>query len=60
MVYWINRLPCKPGVAGSISDFTSLLDENLSHGRSPYDLSCWWDVKHKHNNDNKPWYIIKA
>ena len=17
---------------------------------SPYDLSCWWDVKHKHNN----------
>ena len=19
---------------------------------SPYDLSCWWDVKHKHNNNN--------
>ena len=18
---------------------------------SPYDLSCWWDVKHKHNNN---------
>ena len=17
---------------------------------SPYDLSCWWDIKHKHNN----------
>ena len=22
-----NRLPCKPGVTGSIPDFTSLLDE---------------------------------
>ena len=18
--------------------------------QSPYDLSCWWDVKHQHNN----------
>ena len=28
--------------------FTSLSDETLSHGPSPYDLSCWWDVKRKH------------
>ena len=25
---------------------------------SPYDLSCWWDVKHKHNN-NKMWFCCK-
>ena len=24
---------------------------------SPYDLSCWWDVKHKHNNNTSTvWY----
>ena len=48
-MYWINYLPCKPGVAGSIPGFTSLSDETLSCGPSPYDLSCWWDVKQKHN-----------
>ena len=33
--------------------FTSLSDETiLSHGPSPYDLSCWWDVKHKHSKKN--------
>ena len=26
MVYWINHLPCKPGIAGSIPGFTSLSD----------------------------------
>ena len=25
---------------------------------SPYDLSCWWDVKHKHNNNNNLPYFI--
>ena len=25
---------------------------------SPYDLSCCWDVKHKHNNDNMKKLII--
>ena len=50
---WINRLPYKPGVAGSIPGFISLSDETLSLvAPSPYDLSCWWDVKQKHNNNN--------
>ena len=31
-------------------DHTHLLF--LSRGPSPYDLSCWWDVKHKHDNNN--------
>ena len=44
---WIN--PCKPGVTGSIPGFASLSDETLSMAQSPYDLSCWWDVKNKHN-----------
>ena len=38
-------MPCKPGVTGSIPDFTSLSDETLSRGPVPNDLSCWWDVK---------------
>ena len=25
---------------------------------SPYDLSCWWDVKHKHNNNS--WSITQS
>ena len=28
VVYWINLLPCNPGVAGSIPGFTSLSDES--------------------------------
>ena len=32
VVQGINRLPSKPGVAGSIHSFTSLLDESLSQG----------------------------
>ena len=52
MVLWINCLPCKPGVTGSIPGFTSLSDVILKAvAPSPYDLSCWWDVKHKHNNN---------
>ena len=32
--------------------FTSPSDETLSRGPvSIYDLSCWWDIKHKHNNN---------
>ena len=29
MVQWISYLPCKPGVAGSIPGFISLLDETF-------------------------------
>ena len=32
VVKWINRLPCKPGLAGSIPGFTSLSDETLNRG----------------------------
>ena len=32
VVKWINHLPCKRGVAGSIPCFTSLSDETLSRG----------------------------
>ena len=31
-VMWINQLPCEPGFVGSIPDFSSLLEETLSHG----------------------------
>ena len=38
-----------PGTPGLISSFYSLSDETLKAvAPSPHDLSCGWDVKHKH------------
>ena len=32
---WINIMPCKAGIAGSIPSFSSLLNETLSCGLVP-------------------------
>ena len=45
MVQWLCHSPCKPGVAGLIPGFSSPWDGTINRGPSPYDLSCWWDVK---------------
>ena len=29
----------------------NLIEPVLQERKSPYDLSCWWDVKHQHNNN---------
>ena len=52
LVLQINHLdkPCKPEVVGWIPGFSSLSDETLSCGSSPYDLRYWWDVQHKQTN----------
>ena len=35
-MWWINHLPCKSEIAGSIPGFTSLSDETLSCGPRLY------------------------
>ena len=44
---WINHSPGKPGIKSLISGFSGLLMKLKTMATSPYDLSCWWDVKHK-------------
>ena len=48
MVKWINCSFYKPGVAGSIPASPVCRIRLKAVAPSPYDLSCWWDVKHKH------------
>ena len=47
VVLWINHLHCKPGVA--IWSPASQVCRMRLQGvvPSPYDLNCWWDIKHK-------------
>ena len=49
MVKWLNRLPCKPGVAGSIPGFISLSDETKPWPRLHMTLHVCGTFKHKHN-----------
>ena len=44
MAQWLCHSPCKPGITSSIPGFSS-----LSEVPSPYDVSCWWEVKPKSN-----------
>ena len=32
VVYWLNHSPCKSGLAGSITGFTSMFDETIGCG----------------------------
>ena len=52
VVQWLCHSPCKPGVTGSIPGFSSPLD-GKTEVLSPYDLSCWWDVKTPINQQTK-------
>ena len=52
MVQWLCHSPCKPGVAGSIPGFSSPSDGTVTEVPSPYDLSCWWDVKLQSTNQS--------
>ena len=44
MMKWINHSPYKPGLAGSIPDFSVCLIRLLAMVPSINGLSCWWDV----------------